>query len=154
MLSAEIKGRKELSENEIGTILIEAAIGVHRQLGPGLLEIVYEAILAYELSQRGLLVQRQVPITIHYKGITFDEAFRADLLINGKVVVELKSLASINKAHRKQIQTYVNLSGLKLGYLLNFGEGLMKDGIVRAVNGLEEDGTYNGSRRAVEDAEE
>ena len=154
MLSAEIKGRKELSENEIGTILIEAAIGVHRQLGPGLLEIVYEAILAYELSQRGLLVQRQVPITIHYKGITFDEAFRADLLINGKVVVELKSLASINKAHRKQIQTYVNLSGLKLGYLLNFGEGLMKDGIVRAVNGLEEDGTYNGSCRAVEDAEE
>ena len=154
MLGAEINARKELSENEIGTILIDSAIGIHRQLGPGLLESVYEVILAYELSQRGLLVQRQVPITIHYKGITFDEAFRADLLINGKVVVELKSLASINKAHRKQIQTYVNLSGLKLGYLLNFGAGLMKDGIVRAVNGLEEDGTYNASRRAAEDAEE
>lgn len=153
MLGAEIRARKELSENEIGTILIEAAIGVHRQLGPGLLEIVYEAILAYELSQRGLLVQRQVPITIHYKGITFDEAFRADLLINGKVVVELKSLATLNNAHRKQIQTYVNLAGLKLGYLLNFGAGLMKDGIERAVNGLEEDGTYIASHRAAEDAE-
>lgn len=146
MPGEEFKVCSELSENEIGTILIDVAIGVHRLLGPGLLESVYEVILAYELSLRGLVVRRQVPITIHYKGIVFDEAFRADLMVNGKVVVELKSLATINKAHRKQIQTYVNLSGLRLGYLLNFGEGLMKDGIVRAVNGLEDDESYKMPR--------
>jgi GxxExxY protein len=127
-----------MTENEIGTICIETAIGVHRELGPGLLESVYEIVMAHELRQRGIKVERQVPISISYKGILFEEAFHADLLVADKVVIELKSVEQISKAHRKQIQTYLRLSGMKLGYLFNFGEALMKDGIVRAVNGLEE----------------
>jgi len=102
------------------------------------LESVYEIVLTHELIARGLHVERQVPISIAYKDMTFDEAFRADLLVAEKVIVELKSIEQINNAHRKQIQTYLRLTGLKLGYLLNFGAALMKDGIVRAVNGLEE----------------
>ena len=127
-----------MTENEIGTVCIEAAIDVHRNLGPGLYESVYEIVLAYELEQRGLKVERQLPISIVYKGITFDEAFRADLVVADKVILELKSVTQISRAHRKQIQTYLRLTGLKLGYLFNFGAALMKEGIVRAVNGLEE----------------
>jgi len=111
---------------------------VHRHLGPGLYESVYEIVLAYELKQRGLKVERQLPISIVYKGISFDEAFRADLVVADKVILELKSVTQISRAHRKQIQTYLRLTGLKLGYLFNFGAALMKEGIVRAVNGLEE----------------
>jgi GxxExxY protein len=126
-----------LTENEIGTILVDTAIDVHRPLGPGLLEPVYEVVMAYELSVRGLPVKRQSPITIAYKGMTFEEAFRADLLVADKVIVELKSVEQIHNAHRKQIQTYLRLTGLKLGYIFNFGAAVMKEGIVRAVNGLE-----------------
>ncbi len=128
-----------MTENEIGTILVGTAIEVHRELGPGLLESVYEVVRAHELSLRGLAVKRQVPIAIVYKAIEFPEAFRADLLVADKVIVELKSVELINKAHRKQLQTYLRLTGLKLGYILNFGAALMKEGIVRAVNGLEEE---------------
>jgi GxxExxY protein len=127
-----------MNENEIGTILVQSAIDIHRQLGPGLLESVYEVVLAYELNAQGLSVQRQVPISIVYKSMTFEDAFRADLLVADKVIVELKSLEQLNNAHRKQLQTYLRLTSLKLGYLLNFGSDLMKNGIVRAVNGLEE----------------
>ena len=127
-----------MKENEIGTVCVDAALCVHRELGPGLLESVYECVLAHELRQRGLRVERQVPIAISYKGITFDEAFRADLVVEEKVILELKSVEQMSKAHRKQIQTYLRLTGLKLGYLLNFGAALMRDGIVRAVNRLEE----------------
>ncbi len=127
-----------MTENEIGTICIETAIALHRELGPGLLESVYEIVMVHELGQRGLPAERQIPISISYKGIVFEEAFRADLLVSGKVIIELKSVEQISKAHRKQIQTYLRLTGLKLGYLFNFGEALMKNGIVRAVNGLEE----------------
>ena len=132
----EEKPDKELSENDIGAILVNTAINVHRQLGPGLLESVYEVVLAYELANQGLEVRRQVPVSILYQNIKFDEAFRADLVINGKVIVELKSLEEINKSHRKQLQTYLKLSNIKLGFILNFGATLMKEGIVRAVNGL------------------
>jgi len=97
---------------------------------------VYEVALAHELRSRGLEVERQVPIPIKYRDISFDEGFRADILVNRRVVLELKSVQAICPAHRKQIQTYVKLTGCRLGYLLNFGEALMKDGIVRAVNGL------------------
>ena len=127
-----------MTENEIGTICVDAAIHVHKELGPGLLESVYEVVLAHELTQRGLKVERQVPISIVYKGFVFADAFRADLLVEGKVIIELKSVEEIKKVHRKQIQTYIKLAGLKLGYLFNFGTALMKDGIVRAVNGLDE----------------
>jgi GxxExxY protein len=127
-----------MTENEIGTRVIEAAIAVHRELGPGLLETVYEVILARELNDRGLKVERQVPVAIAYKGIRFDEGFRADLIVEGKVILELKSVERVTAAHKKQVQTYLRLTGCKLGYLLNFGEDVMKTGITRCVNGLEE----------------
>ena len=127
-----------MTENEIGTMVVDAAVKVHMALGPGLLESVYEVVLAHELTKRGLCVDRQVPIRIEYEGIKFDEGFRADLIVEKKVVVELKSLERVTAAHKKQIQTYLRLTGCKLGYLLNFGAALMKQGITRAVNNLEE----------------
>ena len=127
-----------MDENELGTMVVESAIEVHRNLGPGLLESVYEAAMAHELQLRGLSVQRQVVIPIEYKDIRFDEGFRADILVEDKVILELKSVESVTSAHRKQLQTYLNLTGCRLGYLLNFGEALMRDGIIRAVNGLQQ----------------
>ena len=127
-----------MTENEIGTIIVNAAIAVHRQLGPGLLESVYEIVLAYELQQRSLGVNRQMPIPIRYQDMTFDEAFRADLLVAEKVIVELKSVEQVSEAHKKQVQTYLRLTGCKLGFLLNFGEALLKRGITRVVNGLKD----------------
>ena len=127
-----------MTENEIGKIVVDTALKVHRELGPGLLETVYETILAYELEKQGLLVRRQVPVTIEYRGIKFDEAFRADIIVENKVILELKSIESINNAHKKQLLTYLRLTGMKLGFLLNFGENLMKNGIIRTVNRLEE----------------
>jgi GxxExxY protein len=136
---AQRKARKQrMTENEIGTIVVESAIGVHRELGPGLLETVYEVILARELEDRGLKVDRQAPVPIQYKGTTFDEGFRADIIVESKVILELKSVERATAAHKKQVQTYLRLTGCKLGYLLNFGEALMKAGITRCVNGLEE----------------
>jgi GxxExxY protein len=129
---------QRMTENEIGTIIVESAIVVHRELGPGLLESVYEFALTYELRSRGLKAERQVPVPIKFKGITFDEGFRADIFVEDRVIVELKSAERVTPGHRKQIQTYVRLAERKLGYLLNFGEAVMKDGITRAVNGLEE----------------
>lgn len=127
-----------MKENDIGTIVVGAAIAVHRELGPGLLETVYEVALARELVEHGLTVERQVPVAITYKGIRFDEGFRADLIVAGKVIVELKSVERVTAAHKKQVQTYLRLTGRKLGYLLNFSEAVMKAGITRCVNGLDE----------------
>lgn len=100
-----------------------------------MLETVYEAILARKLQQRGFSVQRQVPIAIEYGGLKFDEGFRADLIVEGKVIIELKSVEKAHPAHKKQLLTYLRLTGMKLGYLLNFGEAFMKDGITRIING-------------------
>ena len=127
-----------MTENEIGTIVIESVIAVHRELGPGLLETVYEIVLVRELQYRGLKVERQVSVPIEYKGIRFDEGFRADIIVEGKVILELKSVERVTPAHKKQVQTYLRLTGRKLGYLLNFGDALMKSGITRCVNGLED----------------
>lgn len=127
-----------MNENEIGTRVIEAAITVHRELGPGLLESVYEVVLARELKDLGLNVERQVPVPITYKGVRFDEGFRAYLIVENKVLLELKSVERMMPAHKKQVQTYLKLTGLKLGYLLNFGEDVLKSGITRCVNGLED----------------
>jgi GxxExxY protein len=124
-----------MNENEIGKIIVDCAIQLHQALGPGLLESVYEILLAKRLEKRGLSVKRQVPVTIEFEGERFDEAFRADLLVNEKVLVELKSVEKANPAHKKQLLTYLKLTGLKLGYLLNFGEALMKEGITRTING-------------------
>lgn len=130
--------REPMTENEIGKIVVDSSIRVHRALGPGLLESVYEVVLAHEIGISGLKVERQVPVAIQYGGRTFDEGFRADIIVDRKVILELKSIERVTPAHKKQIQTYLRLTGLKLGFLLNFGEALMKDGIKRAVNGLEE----------------
>ena len=127
-----------MEENDIGTIVIDSAITIHRELGPGLLESVYEAVLAQILREHGLEIERQKSVPIEYRDIKFIEGFRIDLMINKKVIIELKSVEHVNKAHKKQLQTYLRLTGCKLGYLLNFGEALMKDGITRCVNGLKE----------------
>jgi GxxExxY protein len=127
-----------MTENEIGTIIVDTAIAVHRELGPGLLESVYEIVFAYELQQRGLRVNRQVPIPIRYKEMIFNEAFRGDLIVEEKVILEVKSVEQASEAHKKQVQTYLRLTGCKLGFLLNFGEALMKRGIVRVVHGIED----------------
>ncbi len=125
-----------MTENEVGKIIVDAAIAVHRELGPGLLETVYEVNLAYELRQRGLSVEHQMPISVHYKGMVFDVAFRAGLIVEKIKIVELKSVEQVSQAHKKEVQTYLRLTGCKLGFLLDFGEALMKRGITRAVNGL------------------
>jgi GxxExxY protein len=124
-----------MTENEIGTIVIAEAIHVHQALGPGLLESVYEAVLARRLMKRGLAVERQVPVPIEFEGERFSEGFRADMIIEGKVLLELKSVEKVQNVHKKQLLTYLKLTGIKLGYLLNFGEELMKTGITRTING-------------------
>ncbi len=124
-----------MNENEIGKIVVDSAVCLHKELGPGLLESVYEVLLSYELQSRGLKLKRQVSIPIEYRGIKFDEGFRADIIVENKVVLELKSVETASKAHKKQVLTYLKLTGMKLGYLLNFGESLMKDGITRLLNG-------------------
>ena len=124
-----------MNENEIGTMVVDCAVQLHRDLGPGLLETLYEVTLARKLEKRGLSVQRQAPVPIVYEGQQFEEGFRADLIIDKKVNVELKSVEMIHPAHKKQLLTYLRLTGLKLGYLLNFGAALMKDGITRTIHG-------------------
>ena len=103
-----------------------------------MLETVYEVVLARELERRGLRVERQVPVQIVYGRMRFEEGFRADIIVEGKVILELKSVEQSSKVHAKQVFTYLKLKGLKLGFLLNFGCNLMKDGIERVVNGLPE----------------
>jgi GxxExxY protein len=126
---------REMNENTIGKIVVDCAVRLHKELGSGLLETVYEAILAQQLQARGLTVERQVAIPIEFQGIKFDEGFRADIVVEDKVILELKSVERVTKAHKKQVLTYLRLTGMKLGYLLNFGENLMKDGISRILNG-------------------
>lgn len=124
-----------MHENDIGTVIVDCEVHLHQDLGPGLLETVYEVVLARKLEKRGLSVQRQIPIAIDYEGQNFNEGFRADLVVEGKVIVELKSVETIHPAHKKQLLTYLRMTDLKLGYLLNFGEALMKDGITRTIYG-------------------
>ena len=128
-----------MKENVIGKEVVDAAVKVHRELGPGLLETVYEVVLSKELQARGLRVERQVPVCITYGGLRLEEGFRADLIVEGKVILELKSTEQLSKVHPKQVLTYLKLKGLKLGFVLNFGSDLMKDGIERVVNGLPEE---------------
>ena len=108
------------------------------RLGPGLLESVYHVVLAHELAKRGLRVEKEVPIPIVWDGVRMDVGFRADLIVEGLVLLELKSIETIAPVHKKQLLTYLRLADLRLGLLLNFGAALMKDGIHRVVNGLEE----------------
>ena len=126
-----------MHENEISRIVVQAAIEVHRTLGgPGLLESVYEEALAWELEQRGLAVEQQVAVPIQYKGNTLGSPLRLDLMVNGQVIVECKAVSQYSEIFEAQTLTYLRLTGLKLGMVINFGERLVKDGIHRVVNGL------------------
>jgi GxxExxY protein len=123
-------------ENETAKQIVDAALSVHRALGPGLLESVYETALSHELVKHGLKVERQVPVTFTYDGHRYDEGFRIDLLVDDCVVVELKSVEDVHPVHKKQLLTYLRLSGKRLGLLINFNSTLLKHGITRTVNGL------------------
>src|SRR2546428_11278576 len=126
-------------ENQLSKIILDAAFKLHTRTGPGLLESVYEVILAHELRKQGIHVARQVPIPIHYDDLTFEEGFRADLLVEDKVIVELKSVEKLLPVHSKQVLTQLRLSQRRLGLLINFGEVHLKNGIERIVNGLPEE---------------
>jgi len=127
-----------VTENKIAKIVVDAAFKVHNKLGPGLLESVYEIVLSHELRRRGLKISRQHAIPIIYEGIEFEEAFRADIIVEDKVIIELKSVEEVSKVHKKQLLTYLRLADKRLGLLINFGANLIKDGIFRIVNRLEE----------------
>jgi GxxExxY protein len=124
-----------MNENEIAKKILDAAFVAHTKLGPGLLESVYEVVLAHELRKTGLFVERQKPMPITYDRILFEEGYRADLLVESEVIVELKSVAAISAVHAKQVLTQLRLSGLKVGLLINFGEAHLKNGIKRIING-------------------
>ena len=128
----------KFTENEIAREIVDAAFHIHTALGPGLLETVYEVVLARELEKRGLSVIRQQPVPIVFGDLRFDEGFRADLIVEDKVIVELKSVEQIAPVHKKQLLTYLRLADKRLGLLINFGSAVIKDGISRIVNGLEE----------------
>ncbi|MFN6085516.1 MAG: GxxExxY protein [Fluviicola sp.] len=130
--------QKNISENEIASIVINCAIIVHRELGPGLLETIYERCLIYELEKEGLFIEHQKKIPVNYKGINFELGFRSDLIINKKVIIELKTVETLNSIHLAQILSYLKLTQLKLGIILNFNTNLMKYGIKRVVNELNE----------------
>ncbi|MBE7488455.1 GxxExxY protein [bacterium] len=130
----DAKGAKELDVEELSAIVVDAAFHIHKELGPGLLESVYETVLARALEKRGLRVERQKTVPFDYDGMHFDDGLRVDLMMNGKLVVELKSVETISPVHPKQLLTYLRLLNLPLGLLINFGAALFKDGVKRVVN--------------------
>jgi len=125
-----------MEENGIASKILDAAFKVHTRLGPGLLESVYEAVLAFELTRDGLVVARQVSVPIQYDGLAFEEGFRADLVVENRVIVELKPVETLAPVHAKQLLTHLRLGDKRLGLLINFGEVHLKNGIKRIVNGL------------------
>ena len=127
-----------MTENQIAKEIVDAAYKIHTTLGPGLLESVYEAVMAHDLKTRNLNVERQKSIPVVYEDVRLDEGFRADLLVEDKVIVELKSVETIAPVHKKQLLTYLRLADKRLGLLINFGVARIKDGITRVVNGLPE----------------
>ena len=129
------------TENEIARVVVNTCFHIHSRLGPGLLESVYEAVLARELARQGLSVSRQVAVPIVWEGLSFDEGFRADLIVGDTVIVELKSVERLAPVHAKQLLTHLRLMDKRLGLLVNFGAALIKDGIKRVVNRLVEDGS-------------
>ena len=127
-----------MHENDIGFKVRGACFSVYNELGPGLLESAYEQALCYELRRLGLRVETQVPVDVHYKGQSIGTGYRLDLLVEGKVIVELKSIEKLNEVHHKQILTYLKLSDLKLGYLVNFNCSKLAENLIRYANKLEE----------------
>ncbi len=128
-----------MSENEIAKAVVQAAFEIHVELGPGLLESVYEVTMAHLLTEQGLIVERQKPIPIEFRGKLFTEGFRADIIVNSLVLIELKSVEQLLPVHKKQTQSYIRLTGIRLGLLINFNTALIKNGIVRVVHGLPDD---------------
>ena len=139
--------RAAMTENAIAKEIVDAAFRIHTTLGPGLLESVYDAVLAYELDRRSLRTVRQQPIPVVYENVRIDTGFRADLIVEDKVIVEVKSVELLAPVHRKQLLTYLRLADKRLGLLINFQVALIKDGIARIVNGLEEDSHAKPPRR-------
>lgn len=127
-----------MTENEIATIIVDTAFHIHRDLGPGLFETVYERIMNVELTKRGLTVTRQKPIAIVYNEVHFEAGFRCDLMVENRVIVEVKSIEALHPVHKKQVLTYLKFADKRLGLLINFNVALIKDGIVRLVNNLKE----------------
>ncbi len=125
-----------MTENELSKVIVNACYQIHTKLGPGLLESVYEEILTYELSKLRIPFTRQQGIPVIYDEVKLDLGFRTDLIVASKVIIEIKSVESIAPVHKKQLLTYLKLTGIKLGLLINFNEVLIKDGIYRIVNGL------------------
>ena len=125
-----------MTENEISRIVVDASYRIHVELGPGLFESVYEEILSYELMKKGLYISRQKTIPIVWEEIKMEHGFRADLIVENKVLIEIKSVESIAPVHQKQVLTYLKLTNLKLGLLINFNEAYIKNGITRIVNKL------------------
>jgi GxxExxY protein len=125
-----------MTENELSKIIVDVSYKIHTRLGPGLLESVYEAILYHELTKKGLIVERQKPIPVIWDGVHLDIGFRSDLIVEEKVIIEIKSVETISNVHLKQLLTYIRVTDLKLGLLINFNEALIKNGIKRVVNGL------------------
>jgi GxxExxY protein len=125
-----------MTENELATIVVDIAYKIHTRLGPGLLESAYEAILAHELKKRGLSIEVQKPIPMVWDGAELGVGFRTDIVVQGKLIVELKSIEEVVPVHKKQLRTYLLITGCKLGLLINFNVELIKDGISRVVNGL------------------
>lgn len=125
-----------MAENEIAKIVVNACFQIHKELGPGLFESVYEQCLYFELIQAGLVVERQKELPVIYKSNKMELGFRTDLIVERKVIVEIKSVEVIAPVHQKQLLTYLRLSGFKLGLLVNFNESLIKDGIQRIANNL------------------
>jgi GxxExxY protein len=128
-----------MTENAIAKEIVDAAFRIHTTLGPGLLESVYDTVLAYELGRRGLRVVREQAIPVVYEGVRIDVGFRADLIVDDKVIVEVKSVENLAPVHKKQLLTYLRMADKRLGLLINFHVVLIKDGIARVVNGLEDD---------------
>lgn len=127
-----------MRENEITEIIVDTALRIHRLLGPGLLESVYEAVLTHELLKRRLRVDRQVPIPVIWEQVNLEIGFRADIIVENKVIVEIKSVETLAPVHKKQLLTYLKLADKRVGLVLNFGAELMKQGIARVVNGFSE----------------
>jgi GxxExxY protein len=136
LTEAQSTQRKGFKENEISEIIIECCIKIHKILGPGLLESVYEKVLSYELQKKGLNVKQQIPIPIKYGNIIFEEGYRADIIVNDAVIIEIKSVKEFDPVHLKQLLTYIRLAEKKLGLLINFNKELLKDGIKRVINGI------------------
>jgi GxxExxY protein len=130
------KRRESMHENEISGAIVDASYKIHTQLGPGLLESVYEKTLAYELARRGFNVSEQQAIPVFYDEVHLEFGFRADLIVNSRVLIEVKSVEAVAPVHAKQVRTYLRLADLRLGLLINFNVNLIKEGITRVVNNL------------------